>query len=428
MFSLAVAFAGTAAFAQDAEEQARELLIEVERLRGLELSKDLRFAEAKRPELERSWMRGIGRLTRPGTVTILKTLGFVPPRQNVAKRAAQVLWMQGYGRYDAKGRRLLAHPGSKRKNFAKLVLLTRLWTHAIDDNHYKSFTHLEKSATSLDAEFAYECVIEGSAAGMMQQWAVHHKQGRRMDELLDLRKWEDERNRRAFEAQPIYSRKVAHGILGLHFLTEGKGSAALLPDIPVGVGRNVKRGFKTPPKSSEQVLHPEKYWTSVDRDHPVVFADEKAFEAKLTKSVGAKVVDRETLGEFYSAMLGAPLVRKIRPNQWRRLAVRAKFWTNKSGMGWGGDRCWLVDRAGKSGVAWVTLWDTEQDAREFAGSYVKLRGARTKLEHASDARCTVFCYGALKGEAKKILELVKAAKLKKGRRAFDVQGSLSSPR
>jgi hypothetical protein len=104
--------------------------------------------------------------------------------------------------------------------------------------------------------------------------------------------------------------------------------------------------YRHPPESTEQILHPEKYFA---KEHPIWL---KA--AALPSLKPAKVVHEDTFGEeqikvFLAAVASA-----------RNVADAA--------AGWGGDRMVAYDTgAGEPyTIVWLTQWDTETDAGEFA--------------------------------------------------------------
>ncbi|HET9225587.1 MAG TPA: hypothetical protein VFR31_02905, partial [Thermoanaerobaculia bacterium] len=103
---------------------------------------------------------------------------------------------------------------------------------------------------------------------------------------------------------------------------------------------------KDPPRSSEQILHPEKWHTK--RDDPVVlhWPDLSGALPGWTKAAEAQ------LGELtIRTLLRGSLKKEER-------AIQAA-------AGWGGDRFAVYEKEGARLLAWVTEWDTEADAREF---------------------------------------------------------------
>lgn len=114
----------------------------------------------------------------------------------------------------------------------------------------------------------------------------------------------------------------------------------------------LRRALSAPPVSTEQVLHPEKYFC--EKDLPIVVRPPNPL-----LGIGAwDVIDEDTLGEF-----GTSLVL----SQGNEAETAAK-----AAAGWGGDR-WQVFRSseGALGLVWLTVWDTEADAREFASAAAK---------------------------------------------------------
>jgi hypothetical protein len=118
-----------------------------------------------------------------------------------------------------------------------------------------------------------------------------------------------------------------------------------------------------PPRSTEQILHPEKYWDAQARDEPVVLARESVFAERLQEILAGRVVHRDTLGELVTALVCGPAHRRIHP----MLMQSSSYWTNRAAAGWGGDRLFVVEREGepRHAVVWITVWDTEEDRQQF---------------------------------------------------------------
>jgi hypothetical protein len=109
--------------------------------------------------------------------------------------------------------------------------------------------------------------------------------------------------------------------------------------------RGLDQLFTRPPRSTEQVLHPDKY-----------LADEPPISVAVPKPPpGARVVESGTLGELQIASLleTCPAVPRLRWNA----------------IGWGGDSYTISTRGGENLLlAWVTDWDFENAAVEFETS------------------------------------------------------------
>ena len=109
----------------------------------------------------------------------------------------------------------------------------------------------------------------------------------------------------------------------------------------------VDRVHADPPESTEQVLHPARYFAH--RDRPVTI-DVGGTEA-LTADAWTRTFE-DTLGELDVRVLAG------RSLPAERAAAVAD--------GWGGDRLCAFERGGALALVWMTAWDSPADAVEFA--------------------------------------------------------------
>ena len=123
-------------------------------------------------------------------------------------------------------------------------------------------------------------------------------------------------------------------------------------------GEMLLKVAKRPPTSSEQILHPEKYWDADKRDHPVVVDDERM--ERMILSDGFHVVHKDTVGELLCAILTSPADKKLNI----MLASQAGYWTNDDAAGWGGDRFYLLARGSSAEEAQRDLDDLRIDSLE----------------------------------------------------------------
>lgn len=107
-----------------------------------------------------------------------------------------------------------------------------------------------------------------------------------------------------------------------------------------------KHLLRQPPVSTEQAMHSDK------RDEPFSVLDLSAVAAALPR--GCRLVGQNTMGELLISILFRGFDEDIEESAW---------------TGWDGDR-YLVARCGEQReLVWLTSWDTETDAREFAAAY-----------------------------------------------------------
>jgi hypothetical protein len=103
-----------------------------------------------------------------------------------------------------------------------------------------------------------------------------------------------------------------------------------------GGAEAVRGAWKQPPESTEQVLHPEKFFA---REAP------RRVEPPAPAPPGSRLLSEGVLGE----MLLRTLLEEGR----------------EAAAGWGGDGFRLWDVGGRTALAWRSVWDLPGDADEF---------------------------------------------------------------
>jgi len=108
--------------------------------------------------------------------------------------------------------------------------------------------------------------------------------------------------------------------------------------------------YSDPPRSTKQILHPEKYY--VERDDPL-----RLTPWSLLRDMGGKKILEETLGELLIQIL---LSRSLSREEAARAAA-----------GWLGDSLLAFQEGEALVIAWVTAWENSEEAMEFFRSYRK---------------------------------------------------------
>jgi hypothetical protein len=154
----------------------------------------------------------------------------------------------------------------------------------------------------------------------------------------------------------VFQRQLlAPYMLGSTFVARGNLLATLADGFPVEAANSL---YTDPPLSSEQILHPAKYWDETQRDEP-----RKVELGKAGKALGGKwrMQMAGTMGELtLGSLVGAPT-----PGT-REFAQTGEAWTNEAASGWGGDAWQLWASADSSVVLLGTRWDSDEDAVQFA--------------------------------------------------------------
>ncbi|MBI2920050.1 MAG: hypothetical protein HYY18_03075 [Planctomycetes bacterium] len=305
----------------------------------------------------------------------LARFGFIP-RKLKLRTALTVFAIQAVGAsYDQGTIRLFDAEASD----AQLV---HEMTHALQDQNFAWDSQAEQ-ASGLDAMIAFQSLVEGDAE-LVERSFVDPDSLKDADALARLLRWETEVEEAAARANvltvpAVFSRSQTFWYTrGEEFVFElhRKGGWAA-----------VNRAWGSPPETTEQVLHPEKY---LAREHPVRL-DTSGLEAALIAD-GWAIRYASTAGELLVEIW-------LEQRSPRPLDVAACF---KAAAGWGGDRAILAERRKDRLGIWVTTWDTPEDAAEFfAAARRNLRGddlgedtADRAVRDASDGRQAVARRGA----------------------------------
>ncbi len=282
---------------------------------------------------------------------IYGALGLLDPEEDLSAVFAGVLGEQVIGYYDPETSRLVVRDdvmeglagayGPEQTQEARLVLVHEL-VHALQDQRLDLAKSYEEERTA-DADNAFRAVVEGDATLAMLAHALR-QQGiplsaataglRQMGDLVDLDALVQ--GEKLDEAPEIVRvTLVAPYLRGLQFVAAVHGR---------GGWPAVNNAHRYPPTTSEQILHPEKFFAR-EPGEPITVPDNEALLA-----AGFVRAAEDTLGELeLGVYLGQGLASGI---------------DERASEGWGGDTLVVYVRGRQSAVVWWTTWDTELDAQE----------------------------------------------------------------
>ena len=245
------------------------------------------------------------------------------------------------------------------------IIFAHEYDHALGDQHFDLDSLTEDAFTEGDRALARTALIEGDGTLLMSLWAQEHLS---FTELLELVGLAIGPNEQGLEDAPPFVREslLFPYEAGLSFAMGLQGE---------GGWDAVNRAFESPPDSTEQILHPEKFT-----------AREALVDVSLPDDLAARMGDGwtqtidDTFGEF---QIGA----------WLRAValdgVEASSAT-AAAAGWGGDRIALLEGPNDAwAIAWETAWDTPSDAEEFAAAVPASAGADV-TRHDNDRVTLVF--------------------------------------
>jgi hypothetical protein len=299
---------------------------------------------------------------------VYEALGLLPKNSDMEKEVYDVLEEQAGGYYDP-DRDTFFVLGDMPRAAAPIIVAHEL-THALDDQAYGIDGLVAKTLDDDDRGAALDALVEGSGTLVMSVFIRRQLDSGALDPggLVAFQNSEAGQAVR-LKASPRFVQEslIAPYLLGMAFLLRGElirfHTGGITPS-------DIDRAFRDPPQSTEQILHPEKYWDPALRDRPraVSFAD-----LSDVLGPGFRQEAQGTLGELTLGLLTG--VDPGDPTSPDRALER---WTNAAASGWGGDRWHLYRDGGTAIVVAATVWDSERDAREFEAALKPPAGAMKK--------------------------------------------------
>jgi hypothetical protein len=331
---------------------------------------------------------------RDGFVQLASTLGLLPPDVDFEALVASLYSSQAAAYYDPERKTFFLLMEDLDPSILQMISAHEL-THAFQDQHYDLqkfvFDPVAQEQLSGDEELARQFVVEGQATWTM---TVIYTRGMGMAVPLSFFGPAFELQSRMPYEQMLEQFRTSSSLLGEDLagaataaadlprvlleplLLAYNGGAAFYHQVFTAAGRaGVDSLFSRPPTSSEQVLHPDLFWP--ERDEPQSFApgDRVSLDG-LELVPGGRIVLTDVMGEM--------LVRVY--FQEHGLSDRAE----DLAAGWDGDLVVAArDADDRPVLVWWTVWDTVEDAAEFAQGFRESLGRRfPEAATASEAVCT----------------------------------------
>lgn len=363
-FALVVAVGG--ASAQDAARerpimrQVEEIQREVEALRGLRFRAPVDVGVQTADALSAMLLEDFDREAPVDEVLkeerVVKALGLIPPDEDLRARYLALLSEHIAGFYlpDEKKLYLIDRPAAGLEAAAQemndQIAMAHELHHALQDQHFGLDRWYELLGDHADRMLGSKALVEGEAQ-LVGMTYVFEKMGRGAPDLAALNRMQDMLMKMTPEGAKLA--EVPPYILENLMFPYTQG-AEFVQDLQRKHGwEGVTRAFSDPPASTEQILHPERYY---ERDEPTELLLATAGFKRILGH-GTEVLFENTLGEFNVGLL----LRALGVN--KPQAARAA-------AGWDGDRLvGLEDPDGNVVLVWLSTWDSEAEAEEFVASY-----------------------------------------------------------
>jgi len=348
---LATVFAPPREAAADAMcSLATEAMKRVEKIRGLAEKRQTPCIVQGKEEVKKFILHTIetkmpaDRLDHEGLV--YKTIGLIPEDFDYAKGMVEYYLSQIGGYYNPDEKRFVMAgwlPAVLQATVAAHEL-----THALQDQHFDLNKALDHEKFSSDELLARSALIEGDATAVM----LDYTRG-----ALGQGPISDDPNVEGVLMQNVLGASMMGGgvtvpasmtyLLLFPYNSGLRFAHALLKD---GGYPAIDKAFQRLPRSTEEILHPEKY---LDANHgaPIHIANADLAQGEFGPVQSVRFGD--TLGEFVTSLVLSQLVG---PSQATAIAA----------AGWGGDRIILsVGEDSRPRIRWQTRWDSPQDASQY---------------------------------------------------------------
>lgn len=317
---------------------------EVEGLRGLEelapITRTLMTQQELSDHMEREFAEEYPPEEVEADTRVLAAFDFVPQNFDLLGLLLDLYSSQVLGLYDDEEDTFYVLSEGE-FDLLDQITFAHEYTHGLQDEHFDLEAFIDDEVQNDDEVLARLALVEGDATLAMTEWLMAQLSRLSQQDLAVLFEADEEADQAALEAAPPIIRETFEFpyIYGLEFVT-------LLYDEGWDA---VDAAFADPPQSTEQILHPDKYFS---RDEPLVLA-----VPPLTDTLGAgwQLVEADTLGEFQTAL-------------YLELQVDEET-AAQAAEGWDGDQYAVYVNGDDEVLVFVTAWDSAADREEFVAAY-----------------------------------------------------------
>ena len=335
---------------------------EMQDIRGLDLTEPLDITFMTRDEYIESLQSDAGteedEAASLDDQRVLVAFGLLEPDQNPNDIFTGLIGEQVLGYYDPTTQQMvviLSNDGDE-PSAVDQVTFAHETVHAIQDQNFdlNSFDEMRLAGTD-DSYLAITGLIEGDATLSEIDYLLENPDLAR-DYLFELENSDFETS--AIENAPAYF----IGILSFPYNQGFEFAQAVYEE---GGWDLLNEAYENPPTTSEQVLHPDKYFDGEEAIEVIVPDVEDALGDDW------RVIDENTFGEFViSIMLDESGLSD------RQVTAAHE--------GWGGDAYVALTNEDGTAIAWDTAWDSEDDADEFFRALVVRESERLDADVERD--------------------------------------------
>lgn len=332
-----------------------EMLRELSAITGLSVSKPVPMDRMSKAQMRSYFQERIKDEVKPEEIRVqelvMKKFGLAPADFSLEKTTIDLLTEQAAAFYDYKKKRMVM-PEDSSGPTADIALVHEL-AHALADQHFNLEQYIKKSSANDDSALARAAVMEGQATWLMAEYMA-----RKMGQSLKTNPMIMQMMSQASAASgggfpvlnsvPLYMKEslIFPYMKGLEFQQE----------VVLKYGQDgFSKVFQTPPSSTQQILHPAKYFEGT-KPAPVTMPQ--------LSGGGWKKTAEGMLGEFDLMILFRQHNKESEP-----LAES-----------WRGGRYQLWERASdkRAVIAYAFAWESPEKSKAAFEAWQKLLQAKWK--------------------------------------------------
>ncbi len=342
-----------------APAQENEVILKgLAEITGLAMLKPVAQITMSRDKLKAYFDERINEVVKPEEIRLeelaLKKLGFAPPEFDLRKTTVDLMTEQAAAFYDYRKKQMVLLEGGSTGMMQDLALVHEL-AHALADQHFQLEKFIKKGGSSDDGSLARMAVMEGQATWLMSEYMAK-KTGSSLlqsDAIVNMMASMSAAGSGGFpvlQSVPLYMREsllfpYSQGLMFQH-------------KVLVKLGKDgFREVFRRAPQSTQEILHPDKYFEKIV---PLAakfppFPKDKEWKKLTEGSVGE--FDHKILLKQYAPSM------ELLAERWR--GAHYQLWEQKKD-------------SKRVALVYVSQWADDKAAAEFFAAYKDILSKKAK--------------------------------------------------
>jgi len=324
---------------------------EMEAIRGLDATQPITDGLMSRSEMAAYMQEELDREYTPQEIEndtrVMAAFDFLPEDYDLRGELLELYSAQVAGFYDDEKNALYVISDTGLDLLARITLAHEL-THALQDERFNLNTFLDEDRMTDDEILARQALAEGDATVAMTAYLMNHLADITAEDMATLESDEVKDSEQQLAEAPAIIRET------FNFpYTYGQTFVSAVQEEGWDA---VDDAYADPPDTTEQILHPDKYFT---RHEPQLVALPPLTD---TLGTGWRLADEGVLGEFQMQLyLAQQLDQDV---------------ATAASDGWGGDHYAVYVNGDDEVLVLSTAWDTPADQDEFIAAYTEYAQAK----------------------------------------------------